>query len=308
MHEKHPVVCIVGPTATGKSGLSITLAKQINGEVISADSMQIYRGFDIGTAKIQPHEMEGICHHMLDIVPPDASFSVAQYCAMARPIMENMIRQCKAPILVGGTGLYVDSLLTGQTFEDMVNDMDYRSSLQDQAEKFGNQYVWDQLYQMDPQWAQTLHPNNIRRIIRAMEIYHVTGKTMTQYARESQEKNPIKSIYIGLSYKDREMLYEKINNRVDQMIANGLLDEVKGLLQNGVPRDCQAMQAIGYKELIPVLDGIIGMEEAVDTIKRNSRRYAKRQLTWFNRNKQIHWIYVDQQDPKEQAMKILNLC
>ena len=308
MPEKHPVVCIVGPTATGKSGLSIALAKQINGEVISADSMQIYRGFDIGTAKIQPHEMDGVKHHMLDIIPPYASFSVAQYCGMARPIMENIFHQRKVPMLVGGTGLYIDSLLAGQTFEDMVNDMDYRSSLHDLAEKFGNQYVWDRLYQIDPQWAQTLHPNNIRRIIRAMEIYHATGKTMTQYAHESQEKKPIKSVYIGLSYGDREKLYEKINNRVDQMIANGLLDEIKGLLQNGVPRDCQAMQAIGYKEFIPVVDGIISMEEAVDSIKRNSRRYAKRQLTWFKRNEQIHWIDVDQQDPKEQAMKILNLC
>lgn len=308
MHDKHSVVCIVGPTATGKSGLSVALAKQIHGEVISADSMQIYRGFDIGTAKIQPHEMDGVCHHMLDVVPPYASFSVAQYCAMARPIMKKMMNECKVPILVGGTGLYIDSLLNGQEFEDMVNDIEYRISLQDMAAQYGNQHVWNMLNQIDPQWAQTLHPNNMRRIIRAMEIYHVTGKTMTQYAKDSTKKNPIHSVYIGLSYADRENLYKKINNRVDQMILNGLLDEIKGLLQSGVPRDCQAMQAIGYKELIPVLDGAISMEEAIDLIKRNSRRYAKRQLTWFKRNNQIHWIYVDQQDPKEQAMKILNLC
>ena len=308
MIDNQTIVCIVGPTATGKSGLSIALAKKINGEVISADSMQIYRGFDIGTAKIQPYEMDNIPHHMLNIVPSHASFSVAQYCAIAYPIMEDIIKRCKVPMLVGGTGLYVDALMTQQSFEDMPNDMEYRASLHDEAQKFGNTYVWEQLHQIDPQWADTLHPNNIRRIIRALEIYHVTGKTMTQYAYESKGNSWIHGVYIGLTYADREKLYEKINTRVDNMIAEGLLDEIAGLLQQGVPKDCQAMQAIGYKELLPVLDGKMSLDEAVGILKRNSRRYAKRQLTWFKRNEKIQWIFVDQQDPIEETKKILNLC
>ncbi len=308
MIDNQTVVCIVGPTATGKSGLSIALAKEINGEVISADSMQIYRGFDIGTAKIQPHEMGNIPHHMLDIVPPHASFSVAQYCSTAYPIMEDIIKRCKVPMLVGGTGLYVDALMTQQAFEDMPNDMEYRASLHDEAQKLGNTHVWEQLHQIDPQWADTLHPNNIRRIIRALEIYRVTGKIMTQYAHESKGNSWIQGVYIGLTYVDREKLYDKINTRVDNMIAGGLLDEIAGLLHQGVPRDCQAMQAIGYKELLPVLDGKMSLDEAVEILKRNSRRYAKRQLTWFKRNENIQWIFLDQQDPTEETKKILNLC
>ena len=270
--------------------------------------MQIYRGFDIGTAKIQPHEMDNIPHHMLDIVPPHASFSVAQYCATAYPIMEDIVKRCKVPMLVGGTGLYVDALMTQQAFEDMPNDMEYRASLHDEAQKLGNTHVWEQLHQIDPQWADTLHPNNIRRIIRALEIYRVTGKTMTQYAHESNGNSWIQGVYIGLTYADREKLYDKINTRVDNMIAGGLLDEIAGLLHQGVPRDCQAMQAIGYKELLPVLDRKMSLDEAVEILKRNSRRYAKRQLTWFKRNENIQWIFVDQQDPTEETKKILNLC
>lgn len=308
MLENQTVVCIVGPTATGKSGLSIALAKQIHGEVISADSMQIYRGFDIGTAKIQPLEMGNIPHHMIDIVPSHASFSVAQYCATAYPIMEDIIKRCKVPMLVGGTGLYVDALLMGQTFEEMPNDPEYRTSLQNQANKMGNTYVWEQLRHVDPQWADTLHPNNIRRIIRALEIYRVSGKTMSQLACESKDNQPIQSVCIGLTYADREKLYKKINTRVDKMITDGLLEEIENLLRDGVPRDCQAMQAIGYKELLPVIDGQMDLDEAVERLKRNSRRYAKRQLTWFKRNEKIQWICVDQQDPVEQAKKILNLC
>lgn len=308
MIDRQTVICIVGPTATGKSGLAVALAKKINGEIISADSMQIYRGFDIGTAKIQSCEMDNIPHHMLDIVPPDASFSVAQYCAAAYPIMEDMIHRCKAPMLVGGTGLYVDALMTQQNFEDMPSDMEYRTALHEKAKRKGNEHIWEQLYQLDPQWAKNLHPNNIRRVIRALEVCHVTGKTMTQYACESKGKSSIRGVYIGLTYADREKLYDKINIRVDRMIDSGLLNEIDGLLKRGVPRDCQAMQAIGYKELLPVLDGEMSLDEAIDILKRNSRRYAKRQLTWFKRNENIHWIFVDQESPIEESNKILNLC
>lgn len=307
MFDKQTVICIVGPTATGKSGLSVALAKHINGEIISADSMQIYCGFDVGTAKIRPQEMGGIPHHMLNIVAANASFSVAQYCAMARPIMEDIMSRCKVPMLVGGTGLYIDSLLSAQPFEEMDVDKEYRISLHEKAEKFGNLAVWEDLHQIDPQWADTLHPNNIRRVIRALEIYRITGKTMTQYVAQTKGSASVQSVYIGLTYADREKLYDKINGRVDAMLGNGLLDEIKTLLQQGIPRDCQAMQAIGYKELLPVIDETMSMDEAVDILKRNSRRYAKRQLTWFKKNDKIHWIHVDQQDPVSESKKILNI-
>lgn len=306
MPDKRTVICILGATATGKSGLSLSLAHQLDGEIVSADSMQIYKGFDIGTAKIRPDQMQGITHHMLDIVDPSASFSVAQYCAMAQKCIENIFNKCKAPILVGGTGLYIDSLLSSLNFAEMAVDEEYRAQLSAFAAEHGNQAVWDQLYAVDPSLADTLHPNNLRRVIRGLEVYRVSGKTMSECAKQARVAHRYDCVYIGLRYADRLKLYARIDERVDQMVEQGLLVEIKGLLDSGVPRDCQALQAIGYKEFLPYLDGTVGFDEAVETVKRNSRRYAKRQYTWFKRNDQIHWIDVDRENVLEKAEHILN--
>jgi tRNA dimethylallyltransferase len=301
------VICILGATATGKSGLSLSLANRINGEVISADSMQIYRGLDIGTAKISKSQMQGITHHMLDIVAPTDNFSVAQYCTMAQACIEDIFDRCKVPMLVGGTGLYIDSLLSGLEFAEMTVDESYREQLHDLAAKQGNETVWKQLNEVDPALAQTLHPNNLRRVIRALEVYHVCGQPMSEMAKIAQREPKYPCIYIGLRYADRQLLYKRINERVDHMLEQGLLSEIERVLNAGVPRDCQALQAIGYKEFLPYFDGMISLDEAVETAKRNSRRYAKRQYTWFKRNEHIHWIDVDLENSLERAEKILGL-
>ena len=244
--DNKTVICILGATATGKSGLSLSLANQINGEVISADSMQIYRGWDIGTAKISKSQMQGITHHMLDIVAPTDNFSVAQYCTMAQACIEDIFDRCKVPMLVGGTGLYIDSLLSGLEFAEMTVDESYREQLHDLAAKQGNETVWKQLNEVDPALAQTLHPNNLRRVIRALEVYHVSGQPMSEMAKIAQREPKYPCIYIGLRYADRQLLYKRINERVDHMLERGLLSEIERVLDAGVPRDCQAFQAIGY--------------------------------------------------------------
>lgn len=305
--DNKTVICILGATATGKSELSLSIASRLNGEVVSADSMQIYRGLDIGTAKICKDQMQGIAHHMLDIIDPADSFSVAQYCTMAQACIEDIIRRCKTPVLVGGTGLYIDSLLSGLEFSEMTVDENYREYLHEIAANQGNEAVWKELDSVDPVLAQTLHPNNLRRIIRALEVYHVTGQPMSEMAKVAQGEPKYPCIYIGLRYADRELLYKRINDRVDQMLEMGLLFEIQSLLDVGVPKDCQALQAIGYKEFLPYFDGLISLDEAVEVAKRNSRRYAKRQYTWFKRNEQIHWIDVDLENSLEKAEKILGL-
>lgn len=306
--DRHTVVCILGATATGKSGLSLALAHVLDGEVVSADSMQIYKKFNIGTAKICPDQMQGIGHHMIDIVEPSASFSVAQYCTMAQKCMENIFSRCKVPLLVGGTGLYIDSLLSGLAFAEMETDLNYREQLTVYAAQQGNEAVWAMLRDVDPVSAQTLHPNNLRRVIRALEVYRVSGKPMSEMAQQAKGEPRYPCIYIGLRYAQRELLYVQIDERVDRMMEQGLLQEIEELLEMGLPRDCQALQAIGYKEFLPYFDGLISLDEAVETVKRNSRHYAKRQYTWFRRNEQIHWIDVDQENSLERAKKILDLA
>ena len=306
--DKHTVICILGATATGKSRLSVALAHEMDGEIISADSMQIYRGFDIGTAKITAEQMQGISHHMLDVVEPSASFSVAQYCKMAQSCIEDIASRCKVPILVGGTGLYIDSLLSGLDFARMDIDEEYRAQLAEEAAVRGNLAVWERLQAVDPILAQSLHPNNLRRVIRALEVFHVSGRPMSELAKQAQEGSRIPCVYIGLRYADREQLYARIDERVDLMVEQGLLAEIRDLLEAGVSRDCQALQAIGYKEFLPYLAGEIELDEAIDLVKRNSRRYAKRQYTWFKRNQQIHWIDVDRENSLERAKYILKLA
>ncbi|MGG6431858.1 tRNA (adenosine(37)-N6)-dimethylallyltransferase MiaA [Anoxybacillus sp. D401a] len=282
MGEK--VVVLIGPTAVGKTKMSIELAKHLDGEIINGDSMQVYKGLDIGTAKIQREEMEGIPHHLLDIKEPYESFSVAEFQTLARSLIQQITNRGKLPIIVGGTGLYIQSVIYDYQFSNAPSNDLYRQSL----ERCSSIELYEQLKKIDPISAERIHPNNVRRVIRALEIYHCTGKTMTEWLKEQKRQLVYNTALIGLTM-EREKLYERINKRVDQMIAQGLIEEVKRLHEKGV-RDCQAIQAIGYKELYSYLDGLITLEEAIEQLKQNSRRYAKRQLTWFRNQMPVQWF------------------
>ncbi len=306
--KKPLMLCILGPTASGKSGLAIEFAKKYNGEVISADSMQIYKEFNIGTAKILPEEMQGIAHHMLDIVEPYGNYSVADYCKNADYIANLILRKEKLPILAGGTGLYINSFTDNIKFFDYSKDEDYSNYLSELLNDNGPEFLWDMLFEADPKLAQTLSPNNVKRIKHALEVYRVTGKTYEQLSAESRQEPHFRTIKIGLRYSNRELLYERINKRVDAMLEKGLLDEVKHLLSIGVPEYSQAMNGIGYKEIVGYLNGHYTFEDAVEQIKQNSRRYAKRQMTWFRRDESVNWIDVDLTDNLfEEADKIYNI-
>ena len=284
------IVVIVGPTASGKTALSVALAKALNGEVLSADSMQLYRGMDIGTAKVTASEMEGIRHHMLDVAEPEEPFSAARYVALADPILQDILSRGKTAIIAGGTGLYVDTLMAGRTFAPCPST-GKREELEGLADQYGMETLLERLRQVDPESASRLHLSDRKRIIRALEVYQETGKTISQHNRETQMlPDKYTPIWLGLDFQERAELYRRIDRRVDRMLELGLLEEIQGLLARGVPRSCTAMQAIGYKEFFPVLDGREPLETAVERVKRESRRYAKRQRTWFRRNPQIHWI------------------
>ena len=284
------IVCVVGPTASGKTALSVALAKALNGEVISADSMQLYRGMDVGTAKVTPEEMDGIPHHMIDVAEPWESFSAARYVEMADPLLQDILHRGKTAIIAGGTGLYVDALMAGRTFAPYP-ETGRRQALEQEAEVQGMEHMLSRLKAVDPDSAARLHLADRKRIIRALEVYEETGKTITQHNLETQavpDKYP--PVGLGLTYEPRQLLYDRIDLRVDNMLEQGLLEEIRSLLDRGIPRQCTAMQAIGYKEFLPVLDGSEQLETAVEQVKQGSRRYAKRQLTWFRRNPKIHWI------------------
>lgn len=284
------IICVVGPTASGKTALSVTLAKALDGEVISADSMQLYRGMDVGTAKVTPEEMDGIPHHMIDVADPQESFSAARYVEMADPILRDILRRGKTAIIAGGTGLYVDALIAGRTFAPYP-ETGRRQALELEAEEMGMEHMLSRLKAVDPDSAARLHLADRKRIIRALEVYEETGKTITQHNLETQAvPDRYQPVWIGLTYEPRQLLYDRIDLRVDKMLEQGLLEEIRGLLEQGTPRECTAMQAIGYKEFLPVLDGTAPLETAVEQVKQGSRRYAKRQLTWFRRNPKIHWI------------------
>lgn len=286
-----PVLAVVGPTASGKTALAVELAKRLGGEIVSADSMQIYKGMDIASAKPTEAEKQGIPHHMMDFLPPETPYSVAEYVKAARACILEIYKRQKLPILVGGTGLYVDSLLTGTQFIETETDFDLRARLETEFDALGGEKMLEKLAAFDRDTAARLHPNNRKRIIRAFEVYTLTGKTMTEALAASREKpSPFTPCYIGIAYANREILYDRINRRVDIMLENGLLAEARAFFQ-GAPDT--AAQAIGYKELKPYLDGVLSLDEAVENLKRATRNYAKRQITWFKRNPQIHWIYAD---------------
>ncbi|WP_310170238.1 tRNA (adenosine(37)-N6)-dimethylallyltransferase MiaA [Neobacillus niacini] len=290
MDLKQKLLVIIGPTAVGKTKLSIEMAKKLDGEIISGDSMQIYRGMDIGTAKIKPEEMEGIPHHLIDIRDPDETFSVAEFQLLVREKIREIAEKGKLPIIVGGTGLYIQSVIYDYQFSDAAADDEFRMQLEERAKNEGAEVLHQELTEIDPGSAAQIHPNNVRRVIRALEIYHRTGKTMSDVQSEQQPDLLYETALIGLTM-DREKLYERINQRVDLMMEEGLLSEVKHLHDQGL-RDCQSIQAIGYKEIYDYLDGKISLEQAVESLKQNSRRYAKRQLTWFRNKMGVEWFDV----------------
>lgn len=284
-----PIICVVGPTASGKTALAIELAKAFNGEIVSCDSMQIYRRMDIGTAKPTAEERQGIPHHMIDVADPEESFSVSRYCQMATPIVEDILRRGKTCIIAGGTGLYVDALIRGNDFAP-IPSTGCRQRLERRAEAEGIQVLTQELYAVDPESVQRAQ-GNPRRIIRALEVYLETGQTLTAHNLATQAIPPrFSPLWIGLDDEDRQDLYRRIDLRVDLMLEQGLLEEIRSLLDSGIPESATAMQAIGYKEFIDALRGRIPMEQAVSDLKQASRRYAKRQKTWFRRNRDIHWI------------------
>ena len=285
------ILVICGPTASGKTALAVELALRHHGEVVSADSMQIYRRMDIGTAKPTPEEMGGVPHHMLDVADPEEDFSVARYVDMAAKCVDDILSRGKLPILAGGTGLYIDSLLSGRTFAPFQPDSPLRGELEEQLRREGGAAMLARLAQVDPDSAARLHPNDEKRIVRALEVYQSTGKTITQHNLETQAIPPrYDALTLALAFERREDMWSRIDRRVDQMMDQGLVAEVQGLLDSGVPAKCTAMQAIGYKEMAAALLSGGDVRAAAEEIQLRSRQYAKRQLTWFKRNKAARWL------------------
>lgn len=284
------MLCIVGPTATGKTRLSVALAQRLGAEIVSCDSMQLYRGMDVGTAKPTAREMGGVPHHMIDCLDPREEFSVSRYVELADRCVQDSFARGKPVIVVGGTGLYVDSLVAGREFAPFPQT-GRREALTARAEKEGIEPLMQELRAVDPEAAESIHPSNQKRVIRALEVYLETGKTITQHNRETRSRPPkYRPVWIGLDYVNRSALYARIDARVDEMFAQGLVDEVRRLLDGGVPERATSMQAIGYKELTAFLRGEGTEDAAREQIKLASRRYAKRQRTWFRRNPAVHWI------------------
>ena len=284
------IICIAGPTASGKTALAVELAKELNGEVVSCDSMQVYRRMDIGTAKPTREEMQGIVHHMIDVAEPDEDFSVSRYCDMASPIVDDILTQGKTAIIAGGTGLYMDSLIRGNAFAPFPAT-GVRERLEEQADAEGMQAMLRRLQSVDPEGAARLHLSDRKRILRALEVYMETGETITEHNRKTQAIPPrYTPLWLGLDFADRGELYRRIDARVDAMLEMGLMEEIRKLLASGIPPKCTAMQAIGYKEFVNALNGKETVEQAAEEVKKSSRHYAKRQLTWFRRNPRLHWL------------------
>jgi len=283
------IICIAGPTASGKTALAVELAKELNGEVVSCDSMQIYRRMDIGTAKPTIAEMDGITHHMLDVAEPEEDFSVSKYCEMASPIVDDIVARGKTAIIAGGTGLYMDSLIKGNDFAPFPAT-GHRERLEEKLAAAGLDAMIAELAAIDPE-AAVRAQRNPRRIIRALEVFYETGETITSHNLKTQAVPPrYNPLWLGLDFEPRALLYDRIDLRVGIMLEMGLEEEIRDLLASGISPNCTAMQAIGYKEFVAALDGLCTMEEAADEVRKASRRYAKRQLTWFRRNEKIHWL------------------
>ena len=299
------ILVITGPTASGKTALAVELAKLRGGEVVSADSMQIYRGMDIGTAKPTVEEMQGIAHHMLDVVDPGENFSVARYVDMAAACVDDILSRGKLPIVAGGTGLYIDSLLSGRDFAAFDPDSDLRARLEADFARLGGEEMLRRLGEVDPECAARLHPNDAKRIIRALEVFESTGRTITQHNLHTQSIPPrYDALTITLAFDRREDMWARIDRRVDVMMAQGLADEVRGLLNRGLDPRCTAMQAIGYKEFTSALTGGGDLQAAAEEVKLRSRQYAKRQLTWLRRNEAVFWIRWKKEPDFQEALQI----
>ena len=300
---KQKLVIVAGPTASGKTGLSIEIAKHFNGEIIGADIMQIYKYMDIGTAKPTAEERAEVPHHMVDFLEPNEEYSVADYTEQAHEVIEEIASRGKLPVMCGGTGLYINSVADDVTFGDFETNYELRDSLQTIAEKEGSQKLLDMLAEFDKTSAERLHPNNLRRIIRAIEFYKSTGIPISEHQRMTKEKESrYAPIMVSIDW-DRQELYDRINRRVDIMLEEGLFNEVKSLMDKGYTQALNSMKGIGYKEVIDCIEGRMSYEATVELIKQSSRRYAKRQLTWFRRDKRIHW--VSSRNPVEESFEFI---
>ncbi len=296
------IICIAGPTASGKTALAVELAKTLGGEVVSCDSMYVYRRMNIGTAKPSLDEMQGIIHHMIDVCEPTEDFSVSRYTEMATPIVDDILARGKTAIIAGGTGLYMDALIKGNDFAP-VPATGHREHLEQQLEQEGLSPMLARLEAIDPE-AATRSQGNPRRIIRALEVWLETGQTITEHNRRTQAIPPrYQPLWLGLDYTSRQALYDRIDLRVELMLQQGLLEEIRQLLDSGIPKNCTAMQAIGYKEFVDAMEGKITIQEAAAQVQQSSRRYAKRQLTWFRRNKQMHWLMRQSNDDFDKILK-----
>ena len=303
--KKPLAVALVGPTASGKSSLAVKIAKHLTGEVVSADSMQIYKHMDIATAKVTAEEMQGVPHHLIEFVEPWESFSVAEYKALALSCIGDIVKRGKLPVLAGGTGFYVDTVINNTSFLDY-EKTDIRKKLLLRAESEGIEALWNELSKVDKESAEKIHKNDLKRIVRALELYSATGKTMTEQRRLSHlEESGYSFCLIGLTAENRQFLYDRIDRRVDLMLKNGLLEEAKSFFE--LEHSQTAKQAIGYKELKPYFDGVLTLEEATENLKRETRRYAKRQLSWFRRNENINWLYIDKESEETLFIKSLEI-
>ena len=299
------IVCVVGPTACGKTTLGVLLAKKFNGEVVSADSMQIYRGMTVGTAAPTPEEMDGGPHHMVAVADPAEQWAAARYAQAATPIIDDILARGKLPILVGGTGLWLDAVVRGHGFAGGHAGGEVRRQLQQRLEREGIEPLLAELRQVDLASAERLHPADEKRILRALEVYLETGKTITAHNEETKKLPPrYDAVWIGLQFEDRADMKALIDRRVDKMVEEGLLEEVRGLLESGLPRESTALQAIGYKEFLGVADGTATEAEAIEEVKLRSRQYAKRQLTWLRKNSDIHWIFWKKERDFERALQV----
>ena len=301
---KKPLIIITGPTASGKTALSVELAKKVGGEIISADSMQVYRHMDIGSAKVTKEEMDGVRHHLIDVLDPWDEFNVVVFQRLAKQAMEEIYAAGNIPIIAGGTGFYIQALVNDIDFTENDSDTGYREELECLAAEKGASYLHDMLKEVDPESAEAIHENNVKRVIRALEFYKKTGTKISEHNEaERQKESPYNFAYYVLNM-DRERLYQRIDLRVDLMMKNGLLAEVEKLKEMGCTRDMVSMQGLGYKEILDALDGTISLDEAVYIIKRDTRHFAKRQLTWLRRNPAIHWIYWEKDRDFARALQI----
>lgn len=304
LHTERPLVVLTGPTAVGKTALSIAFAKAINGEIISADSMQVYRGMDIGSAKIKKEEMDGVPHHLLDILEPDKPFNVMIFQKLAKEVIEGIYDRGNIPILTGGTGFYIQSVLYDIAFTEET-DNSVRIKLEREAKEKGAAYLHEKLAMVDPVTAENIHANNIKRVIRALEFYELNGYPLSRHNEtERRKSSPYLFRYYVLN-EPRELLYERIEKRVDQMLAEGLVAEVEALKERGCTRSLVSMQGLGYKEILDYLAGVCTLEEAIDTVKKETRHFAKRQLTWFRREKKVTWVEKDRFKNAQELLTFL---